>query len=231
MSLLSSGQHLARIHMAGMEILFSRYYDFFALALQKNGMPPPPETNQVIFLMSKIFLPITISCHSFPVSEGVAALLAVYSRKEIESTGQLLRQRVPMPEEMTSLGFIATLTVMVSTRSISQLTNSSFRNPLQPLCSPATTKSYLGSVAIFIVFFLFPLLLMASSFPVFSPLLLSRSMNFFEPFAFSLKFVQQFLCILLFHWPPMMGCVDLLAFCLWDLSCLLTLRSDLYSWV
>lgn len=73
--------------------------------------------NYVIFLMSKI-LPAMISCHSFPVSEGAAAPLAAHFRKKVKSTGRLSREGTRMLEEMTSLGFIATLAAMVCPHSL-----------------------------------------------------------------------------------------------------------------
>lgn len=45
-----------------------------------NGTLPPLETNHVIFLMSTSFVPIMISCNSFPVLEGMAVPLAMYLR-------------------------------------------------------------------------------------------------------------------------------------------------------
>lgn len=46
----------------------------------ENGTLPPLETNHVIFLMSTSFVPIMISCNSFPVLEGRVVPLAMYLR-------------------------------------------------------------------------------------------------------------------------------------------------------
>lgn len=77
-------QHLARIYMVDMVIFFSRYYDFCALGI-KHGLPPSPEINHVIFLMSTSLLPVMISCHCFPVSEEATAPLVPYLRGKKKS--------------------------------------------------------------------------------------------------------------------------------------------------
>lgn len=74
----TSGQDLCGRH--GNAILYILWFLCFGNA--ENGTPPPPETNHVIFLMSTSFLPIMISCNSFPVSEGIAILLALRLRKK-----------------------------------------------------------------------------------------------------------------------------------------------------
>lgn len=54
----------------------------------ENGTLPPLETNHVIFLMSTSFVPIMISCNSFPVLEGRVVPLAMYLRgKKVPSSG------------------------------------------------------------------------------------------------------------------------------------------------
>lgn len=48
----------------------------------ENGILPPLETNHVIFIISTSFVPVMISCNSFPVLEGMAVPLAMHLREK-----------------------------------------------------------------------------------------------------------------------------------------------------